>query len=203
MQIVIYRMVNDRNTVSDPVHARPRGLGRHLGGSLAAGRVGMRGSVTAGGDCRRPPNLDFRFPLTYTGVYQERRRVVAWQLYEAVDVARGDRAASQVQAAKNFDLFGAPHVAVITTPTHLGLYGALVCGLYISTFLLAAQSLGLAAIPQAALAAPAPAVRDFLGVPEDRSVVCGISFGYAAANEAANTFRSSRAGLDKVVTWHE
>ena len=145
---------------------------------------------------------DLPFPPRYTGVHQDRRRAVAWQLYEAVGVARGDRTASQQQAAQNFELFGAPHAAIITTPTELGVYGALDCGLYVSTFLLAAQSLGLAAIPQAALASPGPAVRDFLGVPADRSIVCGVSFGLPADDHAANSFRSTRADLAETVTWH-
>lgn len=148
------------------------------------------------------PAPDFSFPASYSGVWQERRRAVAWQLYDAVGVERGDRIASAQQAAENFELFGAPHAAVITTPTDLGVYGALDCGLYVGTFLLAAQSLGLAAVPQAALAAPAKVVGDFFAVPDDRSIVCGISFGLPAEDHPANSFRSTRADLTETVSWH-
>ena len=50
--------------------------------------------------------------------------------------------------------------------------------MYVQTFLLAAQSLGLGAIPQAALAAYAPFIRDFFGLPHNRLIVCGVSFGW-------------------------
>ena len=42
---------------------------------------------------------DFPFPERYEGVYQDRRRECAWQLYDSVGIARGDRAASAEQAA--------------------------------------------------------------------------------------------------------
>ncbi|MFF2847631.1 nitroreductase [Streptomyces sp. NPDC058001] len=148
-----------------------------------------------------PMEPDFEFPRRYTGVYQERRREVAWQLYESVGVAYGDREGSAAQTAKNFEFFGAPHVAVITTEADLGTYGAVDCGLYVQSFLLAAQSLGLGAIPQAALASHAPAVKEFFGLPASRSIVCGISFGLPDPDHPANQFRTERAPAESAVTW--
>jgi nitroreductase len=148
------------------------------------------------------PAPDLPFPSAYTGVRQERRRAVAWQLYEAVGVAYGDRDASARQTAENFSLFGAPHVAVIAAPAELGVYGAVDCGLYVSTFLLAAQSLGLGSVAQAALASRSAVLREFLGIPDDHHVVCGISFGWPA-DHPVNSFRSVRSALAESVTWHD
>ena len=58
---------------------------------------------------------DIPFPERYEGVSQARRRECAWQLYDSVGIERGDRAASAIQAAKNYELFGAPHLAIITS----------------------------------------------------------------------------------------
>lgn len=143
----------------------------------------------------------FAFPAGYDGVYQERRRECGTALYESVGIARGDREASAQQAAKNFEFFGAPHVAIITTEADLGVYGVLDCGLYVQTFLLAAQSLGIGAIPQAALAAHAPFVAEFFGIPANRSIVCGISFGRPDREHPANGFRTGRVALEETVTW--
>jgi hypothetical protein len=44
--------------------------------------------------------------FVYTCVHLGRRCESGWQLYEAVGIARGDRAASAEQASKNFELFG-------------------------------------------------------------------------------------------------
>jgi nitroreductase len=144
---------------------------------------------------------DFPFPASYSGRYLERRRECGFQLYDSVGIAKGDRAASAKQAAKNFELFGAPHAAIITTEAELGTYGAVDCGLYVETFLLAAESLGLGAIPQAALAAYAPFIRDFFGLPDNRLIVCGISFGRPDREHPANGFRTSRVPVEETVTW--
>lgn len=143
---------------------------------------------------------DIEFPASYPGVYDERRRATAWQLYESVGITRGDRAASAVQAMRNFALFDAPHLAVITTERDLGTYGAIDCGVYLGHFLTAAQSLGLATVPQAALATVAPVLRTELALPDNRIVLFGVSFGYADAAAPANAFRTPRADLDEVLT---
>lgn len=147
-----------------------------------------------------PPAPDVPFPERYAGEFLARRRECAWQLYDSVGVAKGDRAASAVEAMRNYEFFGAPHVAVITTERDLGAYGALDCGIYTGCFLLAAESLGLATIPQAALGAVAPAIRALYGLPPERQVLMGISFGYADQAHPANGFRTRRADLADVVT---
>lgn len=147
--------------------------------------------------------FEFPAPAGYHGVYRDRRRAAGWQLYDAVGVAKGDRVASARQAAENFRLFGAPHVAIVTTDADLGVYGAVDSGLYIGTFLLAATSLGIATIPQAALASRAAFIRKYFDLPEDRKILAGISFGYADTGHPANSYRTARAGSDEVVTWRD
>jgi nitroreductase len=144
---------------------------------------------------------DIPMPETYTGVHLERRRESGWQLYEAVGIARGDRAASALQAQKNFEFFGAPHAAVITVDASQGAYGALDTGVYVGNLLLAAESMGIAAIPQAALATYSPFVREFFDIPQDRAVLLGVSFGWPDREHPANSYRTNRAGLDQVVRW--
>lgn len=144
---------------------------------------------------------DLPFPAAYRGVYKERQREVGWQLYQSVGIANGDRQASAAEALKNFRLFDAPHMALITTELDLGTYGAVDCGNYLGHLLLAAQSLGIAAVPQAALAAHSPLMRAHFQIPENRLIVAGVSFGYAQPDHPANGFRSNRAKLDDVVLW--
>jgi len=144
---------------------------------------------------------DFPRPGRYDPVHNERRRECGWQLYNAVGVARGDRAASARQALRNFDLFGAPHAAIITSAASQGVYGALDCGVYVGNFLLAAQSLGLAAVAQAALARYGAFMHGYFSIPDDQKVLVGISFGYPDQGDAANSYRTSRADLSSVVRW--
>jgi len=149
----------------------------------------------------RKPEPDFAFPREYRGVYLERRRECGFQLYDSVGIARGDRAASARQTMENFRLFGAPHAMIVTTDEALGVYGVLDCGAWVNNFMLAARSLGVASIAQAALAAQPHFLRAYFGLPADRLVVCGMSFGYEDGAHPVNRFRTSRAAVDRVVTW--
>jgi len=146
---------------------------------------------------------DFPFPREYRGVYLARRRESGFQLYNALGIARGDRAAYREQMLQNFKLFGAPHVALITTDEALGVYGAVDCGGYVANFMLAAQALGVATIPQAALAGHSDVVHRHFDIGADRRVVCGISFGYADPDHPANSYRTTRAAIPDAVTFFE
>ena len=149
----------------------------------------------------RKPQPDFAFPREYRGVYLERRRECGFQLYESVGIQRGDREASARQTMENFRLFGAPHAMIVTTDEALGVYGVLDCGAWVNNFMLAARSFGVASIAQAALGAHPQFVRSHFGLPAERLVVCGMSFGYEDAAHPVNRFRTSRAALDRVVSW--
>ena len=142
---------------------------------------------------------DFPAPERYDGVYGDRRRASGYGLYTALGIERSDQEARLRQMLENYRFFGAPHVAIITSDAGLGTYGAVDCGGYVSTFLAAATSLGVATCAQAAIALYSDAVREHLSIPADRLIVCGIAFGYADENHPANTFRAERADLGDVV----
>lgn len=145
------------------------------------------------------PDLDW--PKQYTGAHQERRRTCGWQLYDAVGVTKGDRAGSAAQMMQNFKLFGAPHVAIITSEADLGSYGVMDCGGFIAAFCLAAQALGVSTIPQAAVAGHGRFLHDFFGIPDTRLILAAISFGLEDASHPANSFRTTRAELPEILDW--
>lgn len=144
---------------------------------------------------------DFPFPREYQGEYLARRRESGFQLYGAVGVPRGDREAYRRQEMRNFALFDAPHVAIITTDEALGEYGAMDCGGYVANFLLAAQANGVATVAQASLAMYPEVLREVLGIGPGRRVVCGISFGFEDTTHPANSYRTRRADLSETVQW--
>ena len=143
------------------------------------------------------------FPESYSGKYKHRRSTCGWQLYEAVGVAKGDRAASRQQMLQNYRFFNAPQVAILTIPKELGAYAALDAGAFVTAFTLAAQALGIATIAQAAIAGMAPILREKLQIEADRDILCAVSFGYEDKHHPANAFRTKRAGVHEVLRWHK
>ncbi|WP_415919922.1 nitroreductase [Tateyamaria sp. SN6-1] len=150
-----------------------------------------------------PPAPDMPWPEGYPGVYGARRRACGFQLYDAVGIEKADRAASAQQMMENYRLFGAPHVAIVTSPRVLGPYGAMDTGGFVTAFCLGAAARGVATIPQAAIAAQAPFVRRHFEIPDDRMILCAISFGYADDTHPANGFRTERADVNDVIAWRD
>ena len=194
----IERMLATAQRTASWCNAQPWQLHVASGATLERLRSALQAHVATA-----VPSPDLPWPREYRGVYQERRRECGYGLYEALGIAKGDREASARQAAQNFTMFGAPHVAIVTSDEALGVYGAVDCGAYVSSFMLAAHSLGVGSIAQAALAAYPGVLREVLGIGEDRSIVCGISFGLPDLTHPANRFRTTRADVASSVVWRD
>ena len=145
-------------------------------------------------------SADLPMPAGYPGVYGERRRDAGYRLYDALGIAREDREARARQALLNFSFFGAPHVAVITSDRTQGTYAAIDTGGYVANLMHALAARGVATCAQAAIAMHSDVVRDFLGLPDDRVVVCAVSLGYADPDHPANRLRLGRAPVSDAVT---
>ncbi len=145
------------------------------------------------------PNPDFSFPERYEGDYRDRRKVCGLQLYKSVGIEKGDAERTRDQALENFRFFAAPHVMFLTVPSELGVYGAVDCGLYVSSFMLVANELGVATIAQAALASYPDIVREALNIGQERHLVCGISFGFEDTTHPINGYRTERESIASVV----
>ena len=193
----IERILNAAQKTASWCNSQPWRLEITSGAATTRFRDAMYGAASSG----QSMSGDFPFPREYRGVYLERRRESGFQLYNALGIPRGDKAGYAHQALQNFNFFGAPHVAIVHTDEALGVYGAIDCGGYVTSFMLAAQALGVATVPQAALAFHSEMVRKHFGLSDDRRVVCGISFGYPDRDHKANSYRTTRAGIADTVTF--
>lgn len=163
----------------------------------------LRAKITQTALAGTPPTPDLDWPTKYTGDYAKRRRSCGFQLYDAVGIGKGDRIGRAAQTMRNYAFFDAPHVAIIHSPAELGPYGAMDSGGFVTAFTLAATALGVATIPQAAIAAYAPLLKEHLDIADDRLVLCAISLGYADPKAPANSFRTTRAQTDDIIRWHD
>ncbi len=192
----IEQIITTARKVPSWCNAQPWNITLTSGEETNRFRAALQARAAAG-----TPEPDLPFPRRYQGVYKQRRSACGWQLYDAVGVARGDRAGSARQMMRNFALFGAPHCAILSSPADLGPYGVLDCGGFVTGFTIAAAAHGVASIAQAAVASHASFLHDYFDIPRDRLILCAISFGYRDAQHPANGFRTGRADLDAFVNW--
>lgn len=163
----------------------------------------LRAALTTAATEGSLPKPDLDWPAKYIGDYADRRRACGFQLYDAVGIEKSDRAGRQAQMLRNYAFFDAPHVAILHAPAELGPYGAMDSGGFVTAFTLAATSLGIGTIAQAAVAAYAPLLRTHLKIAEDRNILCAISFGYPDKDHPANSFRTERADPADIIRWHD
>lgn len=147
------------------------------------------------------PGPDLPWPESYPDELGERRRTCGYALYNAVGIAREDRSARARQSMRNFELFDAPHVAILHAPKVLGAYGALDAGGFLTAFMTAATAQGVETIAQAAVAAYPDMIRSHFRLPEDRMVLCAISFGYADREDPVNNYRTEREEIESFATF--
>lgn len=191
---IIERIVRTAGKTPSWCNAQPWQITVTQGAATDAFRAGLKSTAQTS-----DPKPDFDWPAGYPGVYGDRRRTCGYQLYEAVGIARDDRKGRAAQSDRNYALFDAPHVAIVHSEAALGPYGALDCGGFVTSFMMAATSLGVATIAQASVAAYPDFIRSHFDLGEDRMVLCAISFGYEDLDHPANGFRTDRAALDEVL----
>ena len=147
-------------------------------------------------------SMDFPTLDSYDGVYKERQHAAAKALYDAVGIHRGDKEGRLIQFMRNFEFFGAPHVAFVFMPEFCGLREACDVGMYTQTLMLSMTAHGLASCPQTALGFDAEVVRGTLGIDSSQKLIFGISFGYPEVDATVNNATTNRCALAEAVTFY-
>ncbi len=163
--------------------------------AIAGGVFGkLKAFITRDGIPDGDVKVDFEYPESLL----ERRRATGFGLYKLLGIQREDRAARNAQMRRNFEFFGAPTVIFVFVHQGLREYSVLDAGIFLQSFMLAAEARGLGTCAQGALATWASPVRAAFEVPEDYNLICGISVGYASGHKV-NTFNPGRADVGEMV----
>lgn len=105
--------------------------------------------------------------------------------------------------AANFRFYGAPHGIFLFHDSSLNEWSIFDAGLFAQSLMLAAHAHGLGAVPQGFLTDYSLEVKQFLGIPESKRLVLGISIGYPDMENAINTYRTTRVETEKILRWIE
>lgn len=132
-----------------------------------------------------------------TGIYKDRQRDNGAKYFAVVNVERQDKEARNRLALKNWQFFGAPHVAIISMPTAMNEVNAVDVGIYLQTLMLLLTEEGIACCAQGALAFYPKPFLEHCDLPEGHGIICGLSFGYEDEAAPANALRMSRAPFEE------
>jgi nitroreductase len=137
----------------------------------------------------------------FEGGYRKLQVDCAVTMYREMGIARDDFEGRMRAVLRNFELFDAPHVAIICMQKQFGVRVALDVGAYVQTLLLALWSRGVASCAQASLSTYPTVIRRELSIPDELRILCGISFGYEDPSVPANRTRQTRDAVSANVSF--
>lgn len=147
------------------------------------------------------PEPELAFPHAYPSPYKERRVACGVALYQAMGVARDDHDGRFAAWLRNYDFFGAPHVAIVSCDRRLGPYAYVDVGVWLGYVLTAAAALGIDTCPMASVAGYPRTLRQHLPIPDTDIVLFGLALGHADAASPANRCRTDREPIASCVTF--
>ena len=148
------------------------------------------------------PNADLPMPQNWPPELERRSREHGMRRFHAVGIERENEQQRKEMRLSNFKFYGAPCVLFLFIDSTLGPWSIFDMGLFAQTLILAAHSFGVGSCLQASLAGYPDAIREFLGIPETKQLVLGISMGYPDLEARINTYQSTRVSSDDFVQWY-
>ncbi|MEM5419652.1 MULTISPECIES: nitroreductase [Paraburkholderia] len=139
------------------------------------------------------------YPRELGSPYRERRYRVGEDLYRSIDVAREDRPGRLRQFARNYAFFDAPLALFCSVDRQMGPPQWADLGMFLQTVMLLLREAGLHSCAQECWARYAQSVGQFLALPRERMVFCGMAIGHEDPDAPINQWRSARVPLDEFV----
>ncbi len=141
------------------------------------------------------------YPPDLKEPYKARRFKCGEDMYATIDVPRDDKAGRLKQFSRNFEFFGAPCALFFSIDRTMqeGQWADL--GMFMQSIMLLAREYGLDTCPQEAWAIWYKTVGEFVGIPEEQMLFCGMGIGYREEGEAINSLRTDRAPLEEFVSF--
>lgn len=135
------------------------------------------------------------YPLALSEPYRTRRFRIGEAMYATMGIPRADKHARLAFFARNWAFFGAPVGMIFTIDRQMqqGQWADL--GMFLQSIMLLAREHGLHTCPQEAWAVWHRVIREYLNVPENEMIFCGMALGYADKSAPVNRLASERAPL--------
>lgn len=167
------------------------------GDSLVRLRQAMQAALVAPPGSETP---EYRiYPADLPDPWRARRAANGEAMYEALGIAREDKAGRFAQLARNFDFFGAPVGLFVHMPRLMGPPQWADLGLWLQTVMLLLVEAGLGSCPQEAWSAYPQTIKQVAGIPDDHLLFCGLAIGWPDPDAPVNSFANARAPIEETV----
>ena len=148
------------------------------------------------------PNPDLPQPKVWPPELERRAKEHGAKRFRALGIERENEQQRKELRLLNFKFYGAPCVLFLFTDSTLSSWSIFDMGLFAQSLILAAHSFGLGSCLQASLVNYPDVIREFLGIPNTKLLVLGISIGYPDSEAPINSYQSSRVSLNDFVKWY-
>jgi len=148
------------------------------------------------------PDYEY-YPTAWQEPYLGRRRACGLQLYQSLDIQRGDKQGQKAQWSANYRAFDAPVMMLFWMEDIMQTGSFLDFGMFLQSLMLAAVDAGLATCPQAALAEYPDLVKSALDIPENAVLLCGMALGYEDKEAEVNQYRTAREAVDSFTHFYD
>lgn len=143
------------------------------------------------------------YPPSLHEPYRSRRYQCGEDLYAAIGIAREDKPGRLQQFANNFRFFGAPVALFIAIDRKMEVGQWSDVGMFIMNLMLLAREEGLHTCGQESWSRWYQAVGDYIELPPELMLFCGVALGYVDETQPINGWRTERAQVEEFVTWHD
>jgi nitroreductase len=135
------------------------------------------------------------YPPELTEPYRTRRYRIGEAMYATIGIPREDKMGRLAQFVRNWEFFGAPVGLIISIDRQMqqGQWADL--GMFLQSIMLLAREHGLHTCAQEAWAPFHEVIREYLNVPPEEMIFCGMAIGHADEAAPINSLDSERAPL--------
>ena len=149
----------------------------------------------AAGDRSEKAEYDI-YPKELVSPYRDYRFKLGEDMYATMGIGRDNKPARLAWFARNYQFFGAPLALFCSVDRRMGPPQWSDLGMYLQTVMLLLQEAGVDSCPQECWAVYPRTVGQFIGMPAERMLFCGMAIGHRNPAHAVNTLRSERAPLE-------
>jgi len=137
------------------------------------------------------------YPSNLKEPYRTSRYQLGETMYELLNIPRDDKEARLKQVMRNFQFFDAPAALLCFVDKQMGPPQWSDLGMFLQTFMLLAQEVGVDTCAQEAWAMKNDSVSEFVGASESDILFCGVAMGYKDKSASINKLSSERRPIDQ------